>query len=175
MPEATQIILTILVLVAAALDLKFRRIPNWLTVSGFVAGFVLQGWDAGWVGLRDAVLGAAVAFALYLGLFALRAVGAGDVKLMTAVGAMVGPIDWMIVFLIAAISGGVVAVFLLQARGTLLPTAKRALFVLGDILRLRVPYEVNPEIDISHPSAVTLPHGVSIAIGCLLFLWVWKV
>jgi prepilin peptidase CpaA len=155
---------------AAVLDLKFRRIPNWLTVTGLFAGVLLQAAWNGWAGIREAIAGATLAFVVYFALFALRAMGGGDVKLMTAVGAFAGPANWFQIFLIAAITGGILAVFLLLIRGTLLKTLARVLMVLGELLRLRAPYHSIPELDISHAQAVTLPHGVSIALGCLLFL-----
>jgi len=170
LPDAIRIAAAALVCVAALFDLKYRRIPNWLNGAGLITGFALQTMLRGWAGLRDAAAGAAFAFLVYLALFALRAMGGGDVKLMTALGAILGPYDWFWVLLYASITGGVIAVILLLLRGTLLKTLFRVGIVLGDLSHLRAPYRSNPEMDVSHPQAVTLPHGVSVAIGCLLFL-----
>lgn len=174
MPQAIQITLVTLVLIAAGFDIRYRRIPNWLTYGGLVTGFALQSWLFGWAGVKDAALGALAAFVLYFGLFALRAMSAGDVKLMTAVGALVGPMNWLYIFLVAAICGAVIVIVLTLLRGTLLQTLSRVLIVLGEMSRMRAPYEAHPELDVAHPNAVTLPHAVPIALGCMLCLSAWR-
>ena len=170
MPGTLQVSLAALALIAAAFDLRYRRIPNWLAAAGLFVGFGLQFVFRGWAGLRDAAWGAALAFSVYFILFALRAMGGGDVKLMAAVGAMAGPSNWFVIFLLGSIAGGVLAVILILAHGTLLRTVPNVLFVLGQLLLLQPPHQTKPELDVSHPRAVTLPHAVSIAVGCLLFL-----
>jgi prepilin peptidase CpaA len=159
-----------LVVAAALYDLRFRRIPNWLVASGIVAGFALNGFFFGLGGLSRAGLGFGLAIAVYLPMFALRAMGGGDVKLMAAVGSMVGAANWFVVFLIAAIAGGVMALALLAVRGGLRRAASNVLDILASLLRGRPPYRERPELDVTHSAAVTLPHGVSIALGSLLFI-----
>src|SRR4051812_28866469 len=94
-----QILLGILVLVAAGYDIRYRRIPNWLVLAGIVTGFA---WNvsSGWSGLGHAAAGFGLGFALYFPLYLLRARGAGDVKLLAAVGAIVGPANCLWVFLL---------------------------------------------------------------------------
>lgn len=170
-PFAIQVALTTLVVGAAAIDVRTRRIPNWLAGSGLCAGFGLQGIFRGWSGLGDAALGAGLAFAVYFGLFALRAMGGGDVKLMMAVGALTGVSNWFSIFILASISGGLLAVILILLHGTLLPSLRTLAVLLGQLVRLRAPYRAEPLLDVSHPRAVTLPHGLSIAAGTLVFLF----
>jgi len=94
---------------AAVIDLRSRRIPNELTAAMAVLGIGLAG--LGWSG---ATVGAALA-GLVLGLllmmpgYALGATGAGDVKLMAAVGAIVGPSLVLSAFLCTSLAGGVLA------------------------------------------------------------------
>src|SRR5437773_4390353 len=110
-PRGEILVLLILVLVASVYDLRYRRIPNWLTASGVVAGFAMNAFlYRGWPGVRFSLLGLAVGFGLYFFLYAIHAMGAGDVKLMAAVGAVVGWVNWFSIFLITAIAGGVLAV-----------------------------------------------------------------
>ena len=158
------------VLVAAGLDLKSRRIPNWLTLTGFLGGLLLQTGIRGMVGLRDATSGAALAFAIYFILFALRALGAGDVKLMTAVGAIAGPSNWLIIFLLSAIAGGILVMTLGFVHGTLLRTVLGVGSILRQLVRGKAPFAMNPSLDVSHPRALTLPHAVPVAIGCISYL-----
>src|SRR5690242_11677682 len=90
-PRGIELVLIALVLGAAIYDVRYRRIPNWLTVMGVAVGLLLNSFlYPGWPGLRLGLLGLAVAFGVYFVLYALRAMGAGDVKLMAAIGAMVG-------------------------------------------------------------------------------------
>jgi prepilin peptidase CpaA len=124
----------------------------------------------GWAGLADALLGIGIAFAVYFALFALHAVGAGDVKLMMTVGALAGPRHWLTIFILASLTGGVLAIGLLVWRGKLLPALRNVLFIVSQLVRLRAPYRSDARLDVAHPNAIKLPHAVSIAIGALLFL-----
>ena len=92
MPLAPAISAALLVLavLAAVWDLRTRRIPNWLVLGGLIAGFGLNGFLFGLEGLGIAGLGMLVGFGIYLVLHLLHAMGAGDVKLMAAVGSLVG-------------------------------------------------------------------------------------
>jgi len=91
-----------LLLLASALyfDLRYQRIPNKLCLAGLLAAFALQAYDNQWLGLGQAVLGVGAALALLLPAYYFRYLGAGDVKLMVAVGAFSGPtlLFWSVVF-----------------------------------------------------------------------------
>ena len=165
-----QAALAALVITAAGCDVRYRKIPNWLVLTGFLTGLSLSYWFFRSQGLKDALLGALLAFAVYFPLFALRAMGAGDLKLMVAVASFIGPSNWIALFLITAILGGLIAIVLLLYRGQLERTLGNVLIVLGELSRLRAPYHRDPALDVAHPSAIRLPHGISIAAGTLLFL-----
>src|SRR5690349_12616599 len=119
MPEAIKIALIGVTGVAALTDLYSRRIPNFLVVAGFIAGLAFNIWFAGWIGLAQSLMGFGLAILIYVPLFVLRAMGGGDVKLMAAAGALVGPRDWFTLFILASIAGGVIAMGMLLARNTL--------------------------------------------------------
>lgn len=169
---AAKFLLELLVVAAAFLDLRSRRIPNWLTLTGVVVGLSINSYQARWTGLKSGLLGMLIALLVYGLLFALRAMGGGDVKLMAAVGAFTGPEAWLIIFIITAIVGGLIAVITLLTRGGLVRALANVATILGSLGRLRAPHEEHPHLDVGHPSARTLPHGASIAIGVLLYL-VW--
>jgi prepilin peptidase CpaA len=168
----SQILVIIVVLAAAVTDLRSRRIPNWLTLSGCCAGLLLNCFSAGAAGLKTSVCGLLLGFGLYFVLYCLRAMGAGDVKLMAAVGAIVGPGNWMLVFMASAIAGGVLALVLMVWSGRVRETLWNTFFVAQELAHLRAPYTRQKHLDVKHPGALNMPHGVAIAAGtmaCLLF------
>ena len=90
-------------IVAAIYDWRFRRIPNWLCLAGLIAGFCAQTYLRGAAGLLAAAEGFGLALLIYMPLYLLRGMGAGDVKLMAALGSIAGPLDWLIFFMITAV------------------------------------------------------------------------
>ena len=92
---------------------------------------------------------------------------------MAAVGAFTGPDAWLRIFLITAVVGGVIAIVTLLTRGGLWRALRNVGTILSSLARLRAPHEKRPDLDVAHPSARTLPHGASIAVGVLIYLlWV---
>ena len=91
-PRGAQVVLLTLVLCAALFDARYRRIPNWLTVSGVLTGVALNSflYYPGPAGFFFALKGLGLGFGVYFVLHLLRAMGAGDVKLAAALGCLVG-------------------------------------------------------------------------------------
>src|SRR5690348_13114929 len=116
MALATKIALVLLVLTAAFWDLRWRKIPNWLVLSGLIVGFALNGFLFEWQGVKLAALGLGIAFAVYFPLYLIRAMGAGDVKLMMAIGSLVGWAAWLFIFIFTGVIGGVIAIAVLLLR-----------------------------------------------------------
>jgi prepilin peptidase CpaA len=87
---------------AAAIDMRTRRLPNWLTVPGFLAGLLYHTVTSGFSGLGYSLLGFLAGFALLFVLWIIGGGGAGDVKLMGALGAWMGPQLILVVFLLSA-------------------------------------------------------------------------
>jgi prepilin peptidase CpaA len=109
MPRAIEVMLAMLVVVAAAHDLRSRHIPNWLTVSGAVVGFVLHCLYGGWSGAGASLAGAVLGLGMFIVFFLAGGMGAGDVKLFGAVGSFVGPQALVLVFVFTALLGGLTA------------------------------------------------------------------
>lgn len=178
LPPVMQIGLALLVLTAAVYDIRFRRIPNWLVLVGLIFGLALNtllGDPPGptgsmWAGLRHAGFGLLLAFVIYLPLYMLRGMGAGDVKMMAAVGSIVGPWNWVAIFIASGLLGGIFAIGISLARGRLKKTFWNVGYLLTEMAHFRAPHVGKDELDINNPKAVTLPHGAIIALGTMLVL-----
>src|SRR5271154_805563 len=94
---------------AGWLDWRTRKIPNWLTVPGLVAGICMHTAISGWRGTGTSLEGAGLALLILLPLVLVRGLGAGDWKLMGAVGAMLGPMAFLVFLLVSALVAGVMA------------------------------------------------------------------
>jgi prepilin peptidase CpaA len=164
-------LLLLVVLGAAVYDVRYRRIPNWLSMSGVLLGIGLNGFlYQGWPGVRLSLQGLAMGFGVYFLLYMLRAMGAGDVKLMAAVGAIVGWRDWFGTFLITAIIGGLMALILVAYKRRVKKTLWNVSFILSEIKSGRPAYMGKEELDVRSPRALGLPHGAVIAVGTIFFL-----
>jgi len=160
-----------LIAIAAAYDALFRRIPNWLTAAGIILGLALNVFLRGvWPGLRFSLAGLIAAFAIYFVLYRLRAMGAGDVKLMAAIGSLVGWESWIAIFLITAVLGGFAALVLVTWRGRVKKTLWNVAFILSEMKSGRPAYARREELDVRSPKGLGLPHGAVIAVGTIVFL-----
>ncbi|MGZ3692764.1 MAG: A24 family peptidase [Bdellovibrionota bacterium] len=106
-------------LVGGVHDLFTRRIPNWLTFPALILGIAAQFWLGGWAGGADALLGVLLGFALYFPIHFLGYMGAGDVKLLMAIGACTGWRVCLQVGVLAVLIGAVYALVEVIYRGRL--------------------------------------------------------
>jgi prepilin peptidase CpaA len=169
MPVLLKIILLTVVILAGVSDLRTRRIPNWLSIGGIIFGIILntmlmpRGWAMSLLGLGCAV-------AVYLPLYAVRGMGAGDVKLMAAVGAIAGPSNWFTIFLATALIAGAASLVLVVLRKRLHETLQNVATILSALLHLQSPLARNEQLRIDNPRALRMPHGAFIASGSMFFL-----
>jgi prepilin peptidase CpaA len=155
------------VLVAVWTDIRTRRIPNGLTVVALAAALALRALF-GLAPLLDGLLGAGLALALLLPLFALGGVGGGDAKLLVAVGAFLGPKLFVVALLATAIAGGVMSLAWATRRGVILP----ALLNTGGLLKyVFTGGRKGERTTLEMPGVVSIPYGVAIAAGAVFALW----
>ena len=149
---------------AVVTDVRTRRIPNWLTGALAAAGFGMA-FGGGVVTPAQAALGLLAGLLLMMPGHVIGATGAGDVKLMAAVGAVVGPGMALRAFLFTAVVGGLFAVAVATRRGRLSET------VYGTTQLVTSPVSSRPAIT-STDRANRFAYGPAIAIGTLLSLMV---
>ena len=169
LPSGIEFALLAVALAAGASDIKTRRIPNWIAVSGAALGLVLRSYYNGFAGAVLSFEGAALAMGVFLLLHLAGGMGAGDVKLAAAIGALVGPRSFLIVFVLSGLLGGIAAVALAMARHRWRQTLARTgeLLVCSGRLRWK---RVRSSSRLDSPGALRLPYGAIIAGGALAFL-----
>ncbi len=167
---AGQVLLGILVAIAAVFDIRYRRIPNWLVLTGIIVGLGWNVYSSGWSGLGRGAAGLGLGFVLYFPLYLIRARGAGDVKLLAAVGAITGPGNCLWIFLSTAILGGIIALLVLLVRGRLRKTLFNVAWIARDLLHFQAPYKSSEELDVTTTKGLRLPHAAMMAVGTIAFL-----
>ncbi|MDQ2775099.1 MAG: A24 family peptidase [Acidobacteriota bacterium] len=163
------VVLLLVVVAAGIYDLRVRRIPNWLNLSGLILGL---GFNAmpGQDGVAKSLVGLACALAVYIPLYLVRGMGAGDVKLMAAVGSITGPANWLGIFIVTAILGGIAALVLIAVRRKFQQTVLNLGTILRELFHRRMPSAADEKLDIRDSRALRMPHGAIIAAGSILFL-----
>ena len=157
---------------AAICDFRSQRIPNWLVLCGALFGVIYN--TAFPPSPHNTILfplaGLGLGLLLFLPLYLIRAMGAGDVKLVAMVGAFLGPGDTFYAVLAVMIAGGVLAVCYVLAKGVATRMARNiaSLFQLG-FLSAVGGTKPNLQID-AGMSAGKLPYGVAIAAGTIGYL-----
>ena len=105
---------------ASGIDICTRRIPNWLSLPYLAGGVLAQGIEMGWPGVATSLAGAALACLLFAPGCYLRFMGMGDLKLAAAVGAWIGPEQFLLAFIVTGVAGGLMAVtYTRKGRSTL--------------------------------------------------------
>jgi prepilin peptidase CpaA len=150
---------------AGVLDWRYRRIPNWLTVSGLVAGIGVNTALFGWAGMKAALLGAALGLGLLLPFVLLRSLGAGDWKLAGALGACLGPRQLVTVLMGTVLVAGVMALVVVIWKRRLIQTLHNIVRMLAAFFSLRTP---GPEVSLDSPQSTKVPFGVAMALTVLL-------
>jgi len=152
-------------LVAAFVDYRSRKIPNWLTVPAFLTGLILRTALFGWPGAKSALEGGGLALVLLLPLVLMRALGAGDWKLMGAVGTFLGPLMFLFVLLGSILCSGIMAI-VEMARTRRVRETFHNLYVLVQGF-FSFGLRANPQISLDNPELLKLPFGIAVAIATI--------
>lgn len=165
-------VLLVLVLIAAGLDLKSRRIPNWLVLVGFIVSLILQlifSSFNSFHSFKDWGYGLLIGFGLFLPLYLLHAMGAGDVKLMAMVGSFLGPVSAIGAVLTTLVVGGVLSLVVAIWNGVLQQTVTN-IYTQLNLAMLKKLSDSSSQVATMPGSAGSLPYAVAIAIGTLIHL-----
>lgn len=164
--------LILLLPIAAWQDIHHYRIPNALVFTGTIIAVILNTLlpqEMGGLGFLTSLIGLGVGFAVLLPLYLLRAMGAGDIKLMAMIGTFVGPTSMLMITLYILLAGGLLAL------GVVLLGGKVARLLENLKIMLIMHFAGSPMTSISSVGTLTestgkLPYGVAIAAGTLVYL-----
>jgi len=158
------------VLLASWIDYAKRKVPNWLNASLIVIGLIVQAVFHGTQGVTSGVLGMLVGFGVLIVPWLMHGMGAGDVKLMAAIGVWFGPWMTLVSFAVGAILGGAAAVVMIVSSG-------RLHHALGNLNIIWIKMQSRDTLFGEFGSAKSfgetsqlLPYGVPLTAGSLLVL-----
>jgi len=154
---------------ACVTDVRSRRVPNALTLPALAAGVLAHALLPGGLGPLGALGGAAVGLAVFFPFFALGGMGAGDVKLMAALGAWIGAPAIVWTALYCAIAGGVLGLVVALAHGYL----SRALVNIWHLMTFWLAHGVRPlpALTLERGRGPRLPYAVPVLAGLVIALW----
>lgn len=161
--ETVWVLTLVFALYEGWLDWRTRRIPNWLTVSGFFVGLAVNSILGGWHGAVMSLEGAGLALGILLPLVLLRGFGAGDWKLMGAIGALVGRQPMLLVLLVSIVISGIMGLIQVLLTGRVKTTLRNMLFLVKGFMIFGL--RANPEISLDNPTLVKLPFGAAVAVA----------
>jgi prepilin peptidase CpaA len=155
--------------VASVFDVKSRRIPNFITMPAFLFGLALHLALGGWIQLLTALAAGVICGLVFLVFYIAGGMGAGDVKLIMAVGCIGGFSHIAYLLVLTALSGGVMAICLAVARGRLRQT-------IANVGALASHHgheglQPHPDLNLSNNQTLRLPYALAIAGGSLLTLY----
>src|ERR1700733_9965327 len=161
----------VLLILAAYIDGKQLRVPNWLTFSMVLSGLVYSGLTGGWAGLGDGLLGMAGRLACLLPLYAVGGMGAGDVKLLAGVGAWLGAPTTFYAFCVSTVVGAVMAVAMVLWRKAFDKHYAQLLMILSEWMTIKNPRELSRIAAERKPKMLLLPYGIPICVGSIAYFF----
>ncbi|HWR13545.1 MAG TPA: A24 family peptidase [Terriglobales bacterium] len=161
----------IVAVIAGVIDWRSHRIPNWLTVPSLLLGIVANSVVLGFHGTKLSLEGAGLCLIALLPVVLVRGLGAGDWKLMGALGAFLGPYAVLVVLFVAVMIGGIMAVVQMVSHRRVKQTLTNLWFLLSMLIMLK--FKAHEQISIDSPNGLKLPFGVATALSTVLcFGWV---
>ncbi len=174
-PVIRALLILALLAVSVYTDQKSGKVLNKITFPAMLCGIILACLDNGMKGLADSLSGMAIGLALFIIPFIMGLLGAGDVKLLMAVGALLGPNMTFQSFLFGSLFGGLMSLFVAWKRGVLSGTLKG----MGRVLRMMF-WKIFMKVDCIEPISVlgsrnkerAFPYSLAIAIGVIIAFFI---
>ncbi len=158
------------VLLASWIDYSQRRVPNWLNLTLILAGFVAQACFFGWMGVATGFWGMLTGLGLLIVPWLMHGMGAGDVKLLAAIGVWLGPMLTLYSFVLGAVIGGVVAVIMIVSTGRLRLACANMALILTKCSTRKTAFSEFASAKSFGETSQLLPYGVPLTAGTLIVL-----
>ena len=166
---------SIVLVVAAIIDGRKLKVPNWITFPMIITGWIYSMWaapgqDMTWYqGLGWSLFGTMVGLGLLLPAYAIGGMGAGDVKLLAGVGAWMHATHTAYAFVVSAFVGAVLAVLMVLYRRAWSKHSSQFWMIINEILTIRDPNQLSEIAAERKSSMLLLPYGIPIAIGTIVY------
>jgi prepilin peptidase CpaA len=154
-------------IVAAWIDGRQLRVPNWITFPMVFSGLAYNLWVGGWDGMSAGLYGMVVGLACLLPLYSVGGMGAGDVKLMAGVGAWLGASITFSAFCVSAVVGAVMAVWMVWRRKAFIHHYANFLTIISEWSQIKDPRQLSQIAAERKPRMLLLPYGIPICIGSI--------
>lgn len=160
---------TICALIGSVFDVKSRRIPNFITMPAFLFGLFLHLALGGWRQMLSSLAAGLICGLVFLVFYLAGGMGAGDVKLILAVGCIAGLSHIAYLLVLTALSGGVMAIVWAMARGRL----QQTIMNVGELAshHRHEGLQPHPDLNLKNAATLRLPYALAIAGGSMLTLY----
>lgn len=163
--DTSDTILLVLLVVGLYTDIRFRKLPNWLTFPAIIIGIGMHIWANGWQGAADSLGGVLFALVLFLP-FIQGGLGGGDLKFLAAIGAVKGFEFVLWTTLFGAFLGGLVSVVVLLRQKRLKYELWRSFLFFKN---LGTAKEDRPDLKPERQKKSMFPYGVVLVFGAVLW------
>lgn len=157
----------VVLIVAAWIDGKQLRVPNWITFPMVITGLIFNTWMFGWSGLGSGLIGMVVGLACLVPLYSVGGMGAGDVKLMAGVGAWLGGWTTFYAFAATTVVGAVMAVLMVLYTKSFKKHYINLMVILSEWRDIKNPRELSRIAAERKHTMFLLPYGIPICIGSI--------
>ena len=152
--------------IAAVHDLRTKKIPNWITGPGIILGVLLHLALGGFAQAGWSILAGLIAGTLFFLFYVAGGMGAGDVKLITAIGCLVGIGSIKDVLLASVFLGSICGLALAAKHGKVRQTVSNVMALLAH--HTQNGLTPHPELNVTQPETLRLPYGLPIALACMI-------
>lgn len=160
--DLSTLLLLLILAMAVYMDMRRHRIPNWLSFGALITGLLLSYIYLPGNDMHNGIKGAGIGLALLLPFYLAGGMGAGDVKLMAALGSFIGPAPAFMSVCFTLMVGGFIALGIILRNGELVSFYRRYLVMLT--ARVHIPPEAGSI------ARRRFPYALSIAVGTLIYL-----